>query len=104
MPSKKPQFVIRTDKEVLQKIAYIAQENERNSTQEIVYLIKQRIKEYEAEHGEIVIREPEKPEMRIPLLDPYHLGVKTGEKAADIVIDQVKKQRRKKQETPERPG
>ena len=44
MPSKKPQFVIR---------AYIESENERSSTQEIVYLIKQRIKSYEQEHGEI---------------------------------------------------
>ena len=50
MPSKKPQFVIRTDQEILDKIAYIAKENERNTTQEIVYLLKQKIKAYEAEH------------------------------------------------------
>ena len=42
--------------------------------------------------------------MRIPLLDPYHLGVKAGETAADIVIDQVKKRKGKKQEAPEKPG
>ncbi|WP_082431288.1 Arc family DNA-binding protein [[Clostridium] symbiosum] len=53
MPSKKPQFVIRADKEVLEKIAIIADENERSATQEIVYLIKQRIKSWEIEHGEI---------------------------------------------------
>ena len=62
MPSKKPQFVIRADQEVLKKIAYIAQENERSSTQEIVYLIKQRIKSYEAEHGEIQLDEPKRKE------------------------------------------
>lgn len=53
MPSKKPQFVIRAEQEILDKIAYIASENERSSTQEIAYLIKQRIKSYEQEHGEI---------------------------------------------------
>ena len=53
MPSKKPQCVIRAEQEILDKIAYIASENERSSTQEIVYLIKQRIKSYEQEHGEI---------------------------------------------------
>ncbi|MDO4278117.1 MAG: Arc family DNA-binding protein [Lachnoclostridium edouardi] len=62
MPSKKPQFVIRTEKEILDKIAYIAHENERNSTQEIVYLIKQRIKSYEKEHGEIIIEEESRKE------------------------------------------
>lgn len=55
MPSKKPQFVIRTDLETLEKIAYIANENERSTTQEIVYGIKQTIKKYESEHGEIKI-------------------------------------------------
>lgn len=55
MPSKKPQFVIRADREVLDKIAIIAEENERSATQEIVYLIKQRIKTWELEHGEIKI-------------------------------------------------
>jgi len=31
MPSKKPQFVIRTEQEVLDKIAYIARENEETA-------------------------------------------------------------------------
>ena len=53
MPSKKPQFVIRTEQEVLDKIAFIAKENERSTTQEIVYLIKQRIKDYENKNGNI---------------------------------------------------
>lgn len=55
MPSKKPQFVIRTDNETLEKIKYIAKENERSTTQEIIFLIKQEIKKYEAEKGEIPI-------------------------------------------------
>ena len=53
MPSSKPQFLIRTEQEILDKIAYIAEENERSSTQEIVYLMKKRIKEYEEKFGEI---------------------------------------------------
>lgn len=58
MPSKKPQFVIRTEQEILDKIAYIANQNERSSTQEIVHLIKKHIKAYEAEHGEIKTETP----------------------------------------------
>jgi hypothetical protein len=59
MPSKKPQFVIRSEKEIFDKISYIAKQNERNGTQEIVYLIKQRIKEYEAKYGELIIEDGE---------------------------------------------
>lgn len=55
MASKLPQFVIRAEKETLDKIKYIAEENERSATQEIVYMIKQRIKAYESIHGEIKI-------------------------------------------------
>lgn len=55
MPSKKPQFNIRTEREIIDKITYIAKENERSATQEIVYMIKQRIASYEAQHGEIQI-------------------------------------------------
>ena len=55
MPSKKPQFVIRTDKEVIDKIKVIAEENERSTSQHIVYLIKKEIEQYEKEKGEISI-------------------------------------------------
>ena len=59
MPSKKPQFVIRADREVFDKISYIAKENERSATQEIEYMIKQKIAAYEAMYGEIKIEEKE---------------------------------------------
>lgn len=55
MPSKKPRFTVRTEQEVLDKIGYIAEQNERTTTQEIVFLIKQRIAKYERENGEIEI-------------------------------------------------
>lgn len=55
MPSSKPQFVIRADQTTIDKIKYIAKENERSATQEIVYLIKQEIAKFEKERGEIII-------------------------------------------------
>jgi hypothetical protein len=57
MPSKKPQFVIRADKEIFNKIGYIASENERSGTQEIVYLLKEHISKYEAKHGKLIVEE-----------------------------------------------
>lgn len=59
MPSKKPQFVIRTDNITLEKIKFIAEQNERSATQEIVHLIKNEIKRYESEKGEIPIEKSE---------------------------------------------
>lgn len=53
MPSKKPAILIHAEKEILDKIKYIAKENERSTTQEIIYIIKRRIKEYESDNGEI---------------------------------------------------
>lgn len=55
MASKLPQFVIRAEKETLDKIKYIAEENKRSATQEIVYMIEQRIKSYESINGKIQI-------------------------------------------------
>lgn len=57
MASKLPQFVIRADKKTLDKIKFIAEENKRSATQEIVYMIEQKIKAYESIHGEIKINE-----------------------------------------------
>ena len=53
MPSKLPQFSIRTEQEIIDKIAYIAEKNERSTNKEITYLLKNRIQTYEAENGEI---------------------------------------------------
>lgn len=41
----------------LEKIKFIAEQNERSATQEIVYLIKQAINEYESEKGEIPVNQ-----------------------------------------------
>lgn len=53
MASKKPQFVIRTEQEILEKLKHMAKNHERSATQEAVFIIKQAIYEYEKENGEI---------------------------------------------------
>ncbi len=53
MPSKLPQFSIRAEQEIIDKIAYIAAKNERSTNKEITYLLKNRIQTYEQENGEI---------------------------------------------------
>ncbi len=68
MPSKKPQFVIRAEQETIDKIAYISKQNERSTTQEIVYLMKKRINEYEKENGTIEIQKAENEETAKRLL------------------------------------
>lgn len=88
-----PQFTFRCDKKTMDKLGYIANAHTRTRNQEMKYIIKEYIMSYESSHGEIVITEPEIPEIRIPILDPYHLGVKAGEKTADVIINQVKKQK-----------
>lgn len=40
---------------VLPKIDIIAKNNMRNRNQEVNYILSQYIKEYEAEHGEIIL-------------------------------------------------
>lgn len=57
MASKLPQFVIRTEKENIEKIKYIAEKESRSTTQEIVHLIKKRIEAYESIHGEIKLED-----------------------------------------------
>lgn len=55
MPSSKPKIVVRTEQEIVDKIKYIAKENERSTSQEVAYLIKQEIAKFEKERGEIII-------------------------------------------------
>ena len=60
MPSVLPRFTIRAEKEIIRKIAYIAEQNDRSTTQQIINAIKKNIKEYEQEHGSIEL--PPEPE------------------------------------------
>lgn len=49
----KTQFNLRIDVDVLQKIQFISIQEERSTAQQIAFLLKQYIKEYEKSHGEI---------------------------------------------------
>ncbi|MDR1061781.1 MAG: Arc family DNA-binding protein [Clostridiales bacterium] len=53
MSSNLPRYTLRIDQAYLDKIRYIAEENGRSANREIELMIKQRIKSYEEEHGEI---------------------------------------------------
>lgn len=49
----KKQYNFRFDTNTMYKIEYIANEEERNITQQILYILKKYIREYELEHGTI---------------------------------------------------
>ncbi len=59
MPSKTPITNIRMEPGLKEKITYIAKDNNRSMNQEIIFLIKKHVEEYESEHGEIQIPEKE---------------------------------------------
>lgn len=53
MPSQLPKIVARTDQKTIDKFKKIAEANERSVSQQMVYLVKREIEEYEREKGEI---------------------------------------------------
>jgi hypothetical protein len=53
MPSDMPRVTLRIEQEYIDKLKVIADENERSLNQEIVFTLKQRIKEYEEQKGRI---------------------------------------------------
>lgn len=53
MPSELPRYTLRVPQIYLDKIRYIAAENGRSANKEIEIMLKQRIKEYESQNGEI---------------------------------------------------
>lgn len=58
MPSNLPKIVARTDQKTIDKFKIIAKSEERTVSQQMIYLVKEAIKKYEAEKGEIKIEEP----------------------------------------------
>lgn len=50
MPSKLPSYPVRAKQELFDKMKIIAESNERSLNQEIVYLMKKHIEEYEKTH------------------------------------------------------
>ena len=53
MPSDLPRMTVRATQEVFDKMKIIADSNERSLNQEIVFLMKRHIEEYESKHKEL---------------------------------------------------
>ena len=53
MIDNKARFTLRVDQELLDKLGYIAEYEGRTKNRELEQLIKKRIREFEAENGEI---------------------------------------------------
>lgn len=53
MPSKLPRYPLRIEQEYLDKLGKIAEKNERSINQELTYIIKRHIENYEKEHGKV---------------------------------------------------
>lgn len=96
MPSYKPRITVYTDEETNQKLAYIAKLENRSSSNYTEYLIKQKIAQFEKEHGEIKL--PEKPEKKKDSTAIKALkivtGVAAGEAAGDFVVDKIHKNKK----------
>ena len=60
MTDNKARFTLRVEPKLLEKLGYIAEYEGRTKNRELEQMIKRRIREYEAEHGEI----PVSPETR----------------------------------------
>lgn len=88
MPSKKPIIHFNTDQWIIDKMKYIAEENNRSLAKEVEYLCKQNIKKYEAEHGEIQIDEISQSQNATgkKILKTIS-GVALGEAAADLAVN-----------------
>ena len=95
MPSQKPRITVYTDEITNRKLAYIADLENRSSSNYTEYLIKKDIKRFEEENGEIIL--PEKPtktetdakKAAIKVLKAV-TGVSAGEALGDIIVDHIK--------------
>lgn len=54
MPSDLPRFTLRVERKLMDKLKYIAEYNARSSNRELEMLIKNHIRKFEKEHGEIL--------------------------------------------------
>lgn len=55
MTDSKARFTLRVEPELLEKLGYIAEYEGRTKNRELEQMIKRRIREFEAEHGEIPV-------------------------------------------------
>ena len=49
-------YTLRVEKELLEKFGYIAEYEGRTNNKELEQMIKKRIRDFEAEHGEIELQ------------------------------------------------
>ena len=56
MTDNKSRFTLRVEQELLDKLGYVAEYEGRTKNRELEQLIKRRIREFEAEHGEISLQ------------------------------------------------
>ena len=59
---KQKHISIRIDADVLEKFHYVAKYDDRSASGQIMYLINNCIREFEAKHGAIVLSEKDKTE------------------------------------------
>ena len=57
MPSNKPQLKTYTTNEVIKKFEIISKYENRSMSKQLEYIVKEYIKNYETEHGEIPLQE-----------------------------------------------
>lgn len=53
MPSNLPRLTVRMEKELIDKVNVIAKKESRSTNQQIIYILKKYIEQYERENGRI---------------------------------------------------
>lgn len=53
MPSDLPRLTVRMEKELIDKVNVIAKKESRSTNQQIIYILKKYIEQYERENGRI---------------------------------------------------
>lgn len=53
MASTLPRYTLRVPRDILEKMSYIAEQNDRSTNKEIERLMKKHIEEYESKNGQI---------------------------------------------------
>ena len=56
MPDASSRFTLRVEKELLEKLGYIAEYEGRTKNKELEQMIKKRIRNFEDEHGKIELK------------------------------------------------
>lgn len=93
MPSKLPIIKANTTQKNIDKMKVIAENNKRSLAKELELIVENHIKEYEAKHGEIIIKEKEENKRKISPLNPFGAGLAVGDALGEIVVDKIKQKR-----------